>query len=32
MNGGIQMTEMEHCEHELDPSLKRTGRYEIILI
>jgi len=22
------MNDMEHCEHELDPSLKKTGRYE----
>jgi hypothetical protein len=28
MNGGAQGTEAEHGEHELDPSLIRTGRYE----
>ncbi len=28
MNGSTQMNDMEHCEHELDPSLTRTGRYE----
>ncbi len=28
MNGGIQTTEIEHGEHELNPSLVRTGRYE----
>ena len=24
-----QMMEMEHAEHELDPSLVRTGRYNL---
>jgi hypothetical protein len=28
MNGVTQMSETEHGEHELDPSLTRTGRYK----
>jgi hypothetical protein len=30
MNGGAQTAEMEHAEHEFDPTLVRTGRYERI--